>query len=219
MHSMSDGLTYDREWFLELGFAGTRYIVAWEFVTSVEYGNSEHYLNTYEVTDKGEKYVKESGDENELKIQESLIQAAIAFRKSEIRKDYDLNMLWTQEEKGKEWVMDIINRAFAGEYMGQYRNEHLYVQDVMDIFDQPLASPFNKVFRELVEAKKIGLEGNIFITYEQYEENRAYAKESSGGHQDYHVNDYGDWFCGYCGNSADNQEGISATTIPCVKKS
>jgi hypothetical protein len=208
------GLTYDRHWFLKISFDSRSYIVAWENVTSVQYGNSDHYLNVYELVGGIEVSV---GNGNPSAVEDSLIRAAQAFRKSEVGKGYDHNMLFLNEDKAKDWVMDIVNRAFAGEYMGQYRNENFYTQDVLDILGISYNSSFNKIFNELIEEKRVGLNGNIFISYDQYKENRAYAKESSG-HLNYHVNDYGDWFCDYCGNNADSQEGISPTAVPCFKK-
>jgi hypothetical protein len=211
---MINEVEYKREWVIGLSFDNINYVVAWELVTSLRYGNSEHYLNIYKIVDGVEVNLDDSEP-----AREPVLAASRAFRKEQIKKEIDKSSLWFNEEKTKDLIMVIINRAFDGEYMGQYRNEHLYTMDVLDLFEQTLISPLNEVFRTLIEEKRVGLNGNIFIPYEQYEQNRAYAFESSGGHRDFHVNDYGDWNCNYCGNSSfDGQPNTDPRTVLCVKQ-
>jgi hypothetical protein len=195
-------------WKLELTFDGITYLYEWyeEYYKS----NPVGYYGKITATDTGE-------DIRNNEIAKFVTAAAIAFRVEQIRAERkSLDIALHRPDALKNLIMQYVERAQKGEFLGQYNIQIFYVQHVAALLDLPM-SYVSDLVAELIQEERVGLTGNIFITYEEYAEDRKRAYEDTG-HKSFFASDWGYWSCGACGNSGDPEdpETADASKIPCT---
>jgi len=197
------------DWVLGITIDDVAYEVIWMRITRVEDNYSEHHFGVYL---KGSDKALSSQDP----FIEPLKEAASAFRIAQLQKELGNKEFFLEKKKSKKVILELAERSFQGDYLGQYSNDNLYLQTVAKVLDIPLAD-VGKYVGELINEKKIGLTGAILIPYETYAANKQEALVRTG-HKDFSSSDMGGWSCNYCGNNAWPEDDVNPLSIPCVKR-
>jgi hypothetical protein len=195
-------------WKLELTFDGITYLYEW--YEAYYKDNPMGYFSRITLSDTGETISNND-------MAKAVSNAAIAFRVEQVKAEQkDLDIALRRPDALKNLIMHYVERSQKGEFLGQFNNQNFYVQNVAALMDLPMSYASDLVF-ELIQEKRVGLTGNIFITYEEYAEDRRRAYEDTG-HKSFFASDWGYWSCGACGNSGDPEdpETADASKIPCT---
>lgn len=154
----------------------------------------------------GALFDPETGEETDLEhdLKESFKAAASAFRVSELRRGLKLNSIdMFSDESKKKAILDLFYDSQRGKYIGQTsHNSLVYVQDISELLRLNLRVAL-RYFQELIEEKKIGLNGMILTSYSTYEESRV-RQEKQTGHKSISISDFGYWYCATCKQRGDD---------------
>jgi hypothetical protein len=185
---------------------GHQYDVSWTKITRPSDGYVFHYVT---VTADGEKIRPYEGNAAEF------IQAASAYRRAQLRSEYEWKLDVDYGDYYKDCIVDLWQRAEKGEYLGQSHDQLLYMQDAADILDVDLKTVID-LTDELIEEKRIGLTGYIFISYSAYaREKRGLARRT--GHKDFTSTEWY-WDCRFCGAKGNYGPGEpDSKDIPCIE--
>ena len=201
------------DWVFALSVDGNDYRVVWTGLEVFETGYTDHFLQLFE---NGVE-VSSSFKGNT----KAVIEAVIAYRAIQLREEYNIakarfaNEVESYSKAAKDMIVALAERSWAQEYVGQYNNVNLYLETVAYILEEPLGQ-ISRWVGELIDEKRIGLNGAILISYENYEASRL-RQEAFTGHKEYDSTDSGDWGCGYCGAHAWAEEGVDPHSMPCSK--
>lgn len=209
-----ENVTAGVDWEIEFLFNNERFLVTWEHFTQSKTGNTDHYLVSYQ--DNKDKWLKVD--------KTSALAAAAAWRSQEIRKKYYEQLHGIEvmiggtkqslEQRFDDVIYDLFKRSEAGEYVGQ-SSSFIYIQDAARILDEPYKQVFVSVHR-LIESKKLGLTGNILISWEQYDANQKYWLRKTG-HKGFDSSDMGgNWWCTICGAKGEWVDGDDPKKVPCI---
>jgi len=192
------------DWSLGLRFGELAVSFSWrEYLTPK--GDSQGYWGFVLSAEDSESSTEEQRfSPKEYWLKDAVIEAASNFRRAELRREIPTNTLeWvTSSELKKAKILELFERAEAGEYLGQRSgNRNLYVQDLAGIFDADFGH-IRDLVDELVEEGRIGLSGMILISAESYEDGFRYWREQTG-HRRLFVGDWGGWACHACGKTGD----------------
>jgi len=97
----------------------------------------------------------------------------------------------------KNAIVELAERAFAHEYLGQDSDEGFYLSTLGKILGAPEII-IRELTNELVMEERIGLHGSVLVPYQVYAQQRAHFKATTG-HEDFWVSDFGSWVCNFCG--------------------
>jgi hypothetical protein len=195
----------ENKWSLKLSFDNKNYLYEWSeyFHEGKSFGYFAKVLD--EETRKELRYTPES---------EAVIKAAVAFRVSQIREETKNSI--PENGKSKKLILEYAERARNGEFLGQYNDQTLFVQEVAKLLDFSFSYTFDFV-QELIQEQKIGLNGNILIPYEDYIATFTYLYKRTG-HKLLSVSDWGYWGCQACSKHGDPDDPNTAdpSKVPCV---
>lgn len=194
-------------WKLGLTFDNKEYLFEWyEYIHE---GKSFGYCKN--VTVVGEEDQPRNSTEVEL-----VVTAAEALRTAQVRNEIKADFIFEKEEI-KEAILRYFDRASKGEYLGQPTGGLLYVGNIADILSFPVGYVRDFV-EDLIEDKRIGLNGDILIPYKDYMETFKYWFDKTG-HKRLTVSDFGGWYCTECGQvgSGDESETSDPKKFPCIK--
>lgn len=197
------------DWVFELTVDGDCYRVIWLNNIRTFDGYEEHRLTVF----KNGIEPKDSQDTNSI----AATKAAQAYRIFQLQAEYRLNdeLLFfdNRKEKMKRIILELAERAWGDEFLGQDLYGFLYAQTVSKILDE---RDIHRWLSELIAEEKIGLNGAILIPYEEYIANFS-KKENSTGHRKIGFNDQGDWYCSFCKTHGSSQAEEDPWNYPCVK--
>lgn len=198
------------DWVFELTVDGDNYRVIWMNNIRTFDSYEEHRLTV-------SKNGAEHEDRDDLNTR-AVIEAAHAYRIRQLHLEYGLDdsmfiVRKDRRERLKEVILDLAERSWKDEFLGQYLFGFLYTETVVEILK---ARDGYELISELIAEKKLGLNGAILISYEEYAENFA-AQERRTGHKKISFNDQGDWYCDFCKLEGDSQAGEKSTDYPCVE--
>lgn len=192
------------DWVFELKVDGHEYRVIWQHISRKDAnGVGEHWI----VVEKDGKEVREDGD---------LARAAAqTYRQLQVRGEYKFpdfidyannidEYPEKRKERLKEIILDLFERVQKGEYLGQYNNELIYVQEVQRILDE---HDTLSLVDELVAENRLGLNGMILTTAEASNAAFKYWEENTG-HKRLSVGDWGYWGCAFCGAHGDPEDSM-----------
>lgn len=148
-------------------------------------------------------------------IVQSICSASSSFRKTELNKQYEniISSSHSSPELLDDLIIDLYEQSTQGVYLGQISNNQLfYVQDLSQLLNFPNGFTLRKI-DALIRDKRIGLNGMILISYEQYAENKKKA-EIVTGHKGFNSSDFGNWFCSVC--NQDGDEYTNPREFPCI---
>jgi len=218
MVKQREDVTFTEEWEFSAEVYGIKYRAVWVHYSYQKWGTEARFLVVER--DREEYHCNQIGKEDPLVM--AFTASAIAFRVEEIKRSYkglDTNDRWIEPEKfherAKEVLVTLAELSWDGEYMGQEKNETFYLQHAAPLmgFDMSEMWP---LARELMEEKRIGLNGAILIPYDDYAATKA-SQESSTGHKDYDATDMGGWWCNYCGARRWPEEQVNPKDVPCIE--
>lgn len=192
----------------------------WSFLVSFNGRTAEVVWKEHFFEDKSMGYwlnVVHPGSENSFTDYDALFtekgvrEAAVAFRVNQLQVALDPFSVTT--ENLKETIVNLFQRSRQGEYLGQYSNSNLYIQDVARILDYPV-NMVHDLVDELIKEKRIGVTGAILIPFEAYEEAFVSWFEATG-HRKLTVSDWGYWSCGFCGQHGEPEDNLTPAQVPC----
>lgn len=221
-----DGLVRKINWQLAIGFCGEKFVAAW--VNTARPNDPDPNSNNLVVfkefaPDQLEEI--QSGKHGRTvgvlvnPLADQVSAAAKAFAISQVRDLYPPAEYFYFPKKDKvgfggfpltsynDIVVDLFLRSQAGEYIGQ-SNQFLYVQDVAAILKFDFQETYKIVATEIAN-KRLGLNGNILISYSEMKADQEYLLKETG-HRDYYVIDFtSEWGCKACGafSSFDDDKG------------
>lgn len=188
----------DYEWSLDIGsHEGLKLRYSWKEFFYKE-GDSMGYW--------GVLFDAESGEEVNLDYAEAgkFKAAASAFRISEIQSEINLNSVeMSKADARKNKILEFFEDSRKGKYLGQKsHNSMFYVQDAAELLKISLKSAIGYV-NELIQEEKLGLNGLIIVSYEDYAREKKIVREETG-HKSISRSDFGWWSCSSCGKSGDD---------------
>lgn len=194
----------DHTWKLTITHNEATYTFSWQKET---YGDNSVWLPRVTAADGS----KVSEDMNNL-----IRSTAGAYRRAQLIHEKKAKNVFDilNESRVKEDIMDLIERAEDGEYVGQYNYGMLYVQEAAAALDISEMYAHENVAK-LIEEKRVGLSGNIFIPYEDYKNDLDELFEKTGHKQLFRTDVT--WHCKACGKTGWNDWEETPADFPCVK--
>ncbi len=202
----------DHSWKLELSYGDHRVEFAWEESFTRDDRSAGYYAKVRSRdSQKALPYDLEW-------LERAAREAAISFRRVELRRELGYSVDSLDRARKLELIVELFERAERGEYMGQYLNQNLYVEDLAALLELPSRIAFELV-QELVDEYRIGLAGHVLITHDLQEAGFRYWEEKTG-HRRISMGDSANWYCSACGQSGDEREDPrSVDCIPASRKS
>jgi hypothetical protein len=206
-------IEYEEIWSFSTSYGNHTYDVKWVYLKDSNGDFTYPYLLPF----KDGETLSYSAEENNSKVRNA-INAAIASRVTELKKEYVIPLTdsdLVRWEKAKDAIESLANRSLDDEYVGQQSSMGLYTQDVSTILDIQ-EYQIIQLTRELINEKRIGLNGLIYTTFEKYDKSRKFWEEKTG-HKNFDRSDMGSWWCHYCGVRGDVQDELQPQDIECAE--
>ena len=201
------------DWVFSLEVDGNKYRAIWMNYIRPFDSHEEHRL----VIEKDGVEVSSYNNEENVA---AIIEAVCSYRIRQVQDGYNIknNVDFygpNRKENMKKTILDLAARSWEDEYLGQHPFGFLYMETVAKILgvDIPQVGIW---ISELTDEKKLGLNGAILISYEEYEASLNRWEEHNG-HKDFHTSDQGDWKCWYCEAGAFAEDELDPKNFECIE--
>lgn len=195
------------EWNFSVIADGHQYDIVWAKRVRVEDGYTSYRIMVEKDGENADEY------EDAIRL---AVKAASAYRTGQVHAELKQRPEYYKPEAVKDFIVELYERSVNGEYLGQLMDELLYVDTVVQILEAN-AQHVYEMIRELIEEKRLGINGAILTSYEELAETRLHW-ENQVGHKQFSRSDLPDglWGCTYCGSTGWLDD-VSPTEVECIQ--